>query len=756
MGWLVTYLIHSTILLGLAWGLDRLLRGRPHWQEPVWKMALIGGLLTATVQTGAGLRPWGGTVHVGAEPSTAMATTGFAGATSPAREMALPAVAVAVRVHAPAGMAMNDCNGIRPTDQEMFVWPAAPAGPAGFALAGLVPADPAQPRPLAGSAPPAFPRWRGLVLGLWAAGALILLGALARSWLLLQRRLQGRRPLHGSEIDKTLSRLASGSPQVHLPRLSASNQVAVPIAMGIMHPEICVPERVLYELSHEAQESLLAHELGHIVRRDPLWRLVCSVIGRALYFQPLNWVVARKLDACAELLSDDWAAERTAQPLSLAECLTAVARWATRPMHTLPAAVAITGASDLRQRIERLIRGESTACKARLSRWAWPAAWFVLTALTLLAPAACGVAEASSKRAAAPDQAERTPPRAMLAMAEPAGDEDADSDDDDESSCQQGRERNHGKAKGEHAKRKHDRADRHGRNHDREHRYSYAYKYEHGDVDDDDDDDDDDDKDVNDDDKDVDDDDKDVDDDNDNNGPAPRGHSGKQARPAPSLNLDLDLHPDFDVQLEDLEETLDKAIPSPQDMEALLDKALVNAGKGLGNNQQAHEKIKKAIRKARKEIRKELAEARKQMKSSLGKGMDEAQKARIKELRERIPEIQRRAHEAAEQAGEQAREQAREHAREQAREHARKHADHAREQAQQRREEAQQRRQDAREREREAREREREAREREREAQQRERAAEIREKVREKMKNKAKAHKQGQDDGDEDDDIYDD
>src|SRR5262245_54118246 len=81
-GWLVTYLIHSTLLLSGAWLCDRLfLRGRPHWQEFVWRVALVGGLVTATAQSALPVRPYAGTVSL-ASFNQENATTGTTGPTT--------------------------------------------------------------------------------------------------------------------------------------------------------------------------------------------------------------------------------------------------------------------------------------------------------------------------------------------------------------------------------------------------------------------------------------------------------------------------------------------------------------------------------------------------------------------------------------------------------------------------------------------------------------------------------------------------
>jgi hypothetical protein len=164
LGWLVTYLIHSTVLLGLAWLVDRLLRARPHWQELVWKVALVGGLLTATAQTTSALRPWGGTWSLEAEPPR-LSAAGITGAASTAGDVAAPAIEPAAMISPPPDRTMTAAPA---TALEPGASPVAFASP--IALT-----DPAEPAAEGSKA-----RWnvRPAVLGVWAAGALLLLGLL--------------------------------------------------------------------------------------------------------------------------------------------------------------------------------------------------------------------------------------------------------------------------------------------------------------------------------------------------------------------------------------------------------------------------------------------------------------------------------------------------------------------------------------------------------------------------------------------------
>jgi len=49
--WLLTVAVHATVLLGIAWLVDRgTLRSRPAWREMLWRAAFFGAVLTASVQ----------------------------------------------------------------------------------------------------------------------------------------------------------------------------------------------------------------------------------------------------------------------------------------------------------------------------------------------------------------------------------------------------------------------------------------------------------------------------------------------------------------------------------------------------------------------------------------------------------------------------------------------------------------------------------------------------------------------------------
>ena len=48
--WILTWLLHATLLLAAAVPVALAVRTRPELEEAVWKVALVGGLLTASLQ----------------------------------------------------------------------------------------------------------------------------------------------------------------------------------------------------------------------------------------------------------------------------------------------------------------------------------------------------------------------------------------------------------------------------------------------------------------------------------------------------------------------------------------------------------------------------------------------------------------------------------------------------------------------------------------------------------------------------------
>ncbi len=355
--WLLTYLVHSTLLLSLAWLVSRQLARRPQTatalrtEEAIWRAAVLGGLLTASLQLALGLPVAGRAQQVVARsPQVAIVTSVTA-------EQLSPVSGVSPRAELASDVAVTELSASAPQA-----------------------ASPSPPTP--------WLAW--LALG-WMVVAVALLGSLAARWQALRRRLAQRELLAGGPLAAMLRRLELAVGTRRQADLSRVPRLTAPFARGVLRPEICLPERAVTSLAAPQQESILAHELAHLERRDPLWLLLQRGLECALFVQPLNRVAGRRLAELAEYHCDDRAADLTGRPRDLARCLTEVAGWLLPG--EAPALVPGMAASPSRlaRRVERLlVPGPAGAASSRRHH-GWLLATAVaatLVAVTLVAPGA--------------------------------------------------------------------------------------------------------------------------------------------------------------------------------------------------------------------------------------------------------------------------------------------------------------------------------------------------------------------------------
>ena len=321
LAWLLTYLIHSTVLLGIAWFVTRRRRLEPAASDLLWKVALLASLVTGTIQSRLELStPAAVTLPVATLPQAARPNEP-AGATGPGRK---------------PGVSENTGASVT------------------------------APSP---SRAPSLPLVVVLVWGVIALGSS--LHYVARR-LILVGRLTDRRTVSDGPLAATLAELQRTAGYRRRVHLTMARTISSPVALGLS--EICVPELALSDLGAEQQRSMLAHELAHLARRDSLWLAGASLIERCFFFQPLNRLARRELETTAEYLSDEWATRKTGSAVALAKCLATVAEWIQASPLGVPVAGLAERRSFLVSRIARLLEGRLPSSPASRRGWAVAAA----------------------------------------------------------------------------------------------------------------------------------------------------------------------------------------------------------------------------------------------------------------------------------------------------------------------------------------------------------------------------------------------
>lgn len=301
-GWLLTYALHSTVLLIATWAGNRRMRSH-RVRETLWKTAIFGGFVTATAQSIIPRAPLAGRMVVSA-PAAPAASPGLGPASTP----------------------------------------AATGNPVGSAVPAAAP-----------STGITLPAGETLLAGAWVLGAGLLLALYLTRLRRFGRRIAGRTPLLAGPAFDLLEGLRVEAGITRTIRLTASAELPSPVALGT--GEIVVPQATLLDLDPGQQRSMLAHELAHLERHDPAWLTAACLVECVGFFQPLNRLARRRIQENAEYLCDEWAVRRTGSGVLLAKCLAKVAEWLDAAPRSVPLAGMAEDRSHLVDRVKRLLDG---------------------------------------------------------------------------------------------------------------------------------------------------------------------------------------------------------------------------------------------------------------------------------------------------------------------------------------------------------------------------------------------------------------
>ena len=123
---------------------------------------------------------------------------------------------------------------------------------------------------------------------------------------------------------------------------------------GLLRPRVFIAESLVRTLSFQQLVAVLAHERGHVVRRDPLRLSLLRFLACTLFWLPALRRVSDDLADEAEILADDSAAAMGLR-FHLAGAILALAQWR---VSRVPGVVGFAAGDLLDRRIRRLV-GES-------------------------------------------------------------------------------------------------------------------------------------------------------------------------------------------------------------------------------------------------------------------------------------------------------------------------------------------------------------------------------------------------------------
>lgn len=219
--------------------------------------------------------------------------------------------------------------------------------------------DPAVTSPGQRSAQSIALRADTLVLVLWGAGVAFCVVRYARVRWQLARMV--RRATRAPEpLQRTYAAIGRDVGLVRVPDLRVLDDLDSPALVGLVHPTILLPRRLVENESSAASEWALRHELAHWRWLDPLAILLRDCVSICFFFHPFRpWAVRRHAEAME--MACDWESLRDpSEAVEYAEGLSGILLLMRErhPQRALESSLAMATQGRMVRRIRALLDGE--------------------------------------------------------------------------------------------------------------------------------------------------------------------------------------------------------------------------------------------------------------------------------------------------------------------------------------------------------------------------------------------------------------
>ena len=208
-------------------------------------------------------------------------------------------------------------------------------------------------------------KWTALF---WSTGSALLLSWIVLAQVVWWRRLRRSSLPVPSALQAQLEDIAFQLGMPAAPRLIVSTLNLGPVAGGIVRPTVVLPAQ-LQGRTPCALEPLLAHELVHLRRLDPLWSLIQWAAVSLLWWHPVVWWASRSASRYREWCCDaEVIGALSCPPATYAESLLDLLRKETmrRPL-PVPLTLPITCVT--RRRIEHIMQAAPFSSRPSRRHW---------------------------------------------------------------------------------------------------------------------------------------------------------------------------------------------------------------------------------------------------------------------------------------------------------------------------------------------------------------------------------------------------
>jgi bla regulator protein blaR1 len=195
-----------------------------------------------------------------------------------------------------------------------------------------------------------------LLASLWLCGLVAVLFVWCARWWRISAAMRAATPLReGREVEALLrleGRLANASQKSRHMEIVLSPASLEPGVFGIARPVLVWPEGISGRLDDAQLESILAHEICHVLRRDNLAAAIHMIVEALFWFYPVVWWLGRRLVEERERACDEAVLGLGGRPQVYAEGILKICEFCVQS--PLACVSGVTGAG-LKKRIVRIM-----------------------------------------------------------------------------------------------------------------------------------------------------------------------------------------------------------------------------------------------------------------------------------------------------------------------------------------------------------------------------------------------------------------
>jgi uncharacterized protein (TIGR03435 family) len=180
--------------------------------------------------------------------------------------------------------------------------------------------------------------WMAVAIAIWFAMFAAVVVVRLRAWRRIRHAVRAGVPL----------RLHTGD----IIDVRSSSTTLEPGVVGLWRPILLVPDRITERLTPRQLETVIAHELCHVRRRDNLTAVVHMGVEAVCWFHPLVWWIGARLVAERERACDEAVLEQGLLPRDYADAILNVCKLCVES--PLACVAGVTGA-NIRKRLDDIM-----------------------------------------------------------------------------------------------------------------------------------------------------------------------------------------------------------------------------------------------------------------------------------------------------------------------------------------------------------------------------------------------------------------